>query len=204
MSGDSGAVYVVYGDSAYQEAQQSIESMKGLHPSLPITVVGDRPIDGVEHILRERRDRGGRWTKINLDSLSPYGLTLYIDADTRVHQPIQTGFEMLVDGWELVLTASTHQGSSWLWHVSGEEREATMQSTIIKALQLQAGLMFFRKCDAMHRLFERWRAEWRGGQDQGALLRALYQEPVRIWLLGRCWNGGAIVEHRFGAIRTKA
>ena len=192
---------MVYGEAAYREAQQSIETMMTLHPGLPITVVGDRHIEETNHIPVGRRDPGGRWAKINLDALSPYAQTLYIDADTRVRQPLWAGFQILADGWDMALTVSDHQGDSWLWHVGEAEREATMQSTGTKALQLQAGLMFFRKTAAVHRLFAQWRAEWRGDQDQAALLRALYQEPAKVWLLGKAWNGGAIVNHRFGACR---
>jgi len=67
-------------------------------------------------------------------------------------------------------------------------------------VQLQGGVLFWRRNEATTRLFERWRAEWARyrQQDQGALLRALYTEPVRVWLLGRPWNGGNLIEHLCG------
>jgi len=51
----------------------------------------------------------------------------------------------------------------------------------------------------------RRRAEWLRfrDQDQAALLRALAIAPVRAWLVGHPWNGGALVDHRFGACRRK-
>jgi hypothetical protein len=37
---------------------------------------------------------------------------------------------------------------------------------------------------------ERWRREWEvhAQRDQGALIRALYAHPLRIWVLGNEWN----------------
>ena len=111
------------------------------------------------------------------------------------------GFEMLADGWELVLAHSVHQGSKRLWHIGAEDREATYQACgCDDVLQLQAGVMFFAKTQGIHELFDLWAREWRRfeDQDQGALLRALYQVPVRVWVLGRPWNGGALIAHHFG------
>ncbi len=151
----------------------------------------------------ERRDQGGRWAKVNLDRLSPYDLTLYIDADTRVRQDVSAAFELLADGWDVVVAHSAQQGDGWLWHVGEAERNVTAREIGLGGVQLQAGMIGFRKSDAVTRLFSAWRDEWERwqGQDQAALLRALYREPVRVWLLGRPWNGGAVIEHRFGAVR---
>ena len=74
------------------------------------------------------------------------------------------------------------------------------------ALGLQGGMFLFRKTTAMRHFFAVWRKEWKRFRqyDQGALLRALYQCPLRIWLLGRPWNGGidkSIIWHRYGTAR---
>jgi len=199
---DRGALYIAYGERAQQEAMASIETLRGWHGDLPVVVIGEA-VKGAKHIPFAQRDRIGRWAKVNLDLLAPWEQTLYLDADTRVRQSIMAGFEMLADGWELVMVPSGNQGTDWLWHVGEEERRETILSTGIRAVQLQAGMMFFRQCEAVKRLFAQWRTEWERhqGQDQGALLRAIYQCPVKAWLLGKCWNGGAIIEHRFGAAR---
>jgi hypothetical protein len=111
---------------------------------------------------------------------------------------------MLEDGWDLVIAPSDHQHEDWLWHVSPSEREETRENIGHEALVLQGGVWFVRKNERTQRLFDLWGREWRKhcGQDQGALLRALYQAPVRVWLLGRPWNGGAVIEHRFGMARA--
>jgi len=199
---ERGILYIAYGESAKRQAAVSIQSLRDWHHALPVAVVGEA-IKGAKHIPFVSRDRIGRWAKVNLDLLSQWEYTLYLDADTRVRQPIMAGFEMLAEGWDLVITPSRNQETDWLWHVQEEERRETILSVGIRAVQLQAGMMFFRQCEAIKRLFALWRTEWEQyqGQDQAALLRALYQTPLKLWLLGRCWNGGAIVEHHFGAAR---
>jgi len=198
---ERGILYIAYGKDACREVASSIQSLRDWHRDLPVAVIGEA-IEGAQHIPFARRDRIGRWAKVNLDLLSRWGQTLYLDADTRIRQPITAGFQMLADGWDLVMTPSRNQGTDWLWHVGEEERRETILSVGIRAVQLQAGMMFFRQCEAVKHMFAGWRAEWERyqGQDQGALLRAIYQAPLKVWLLGRPWNGGAIVEHRFGAI----
>jgi len=75
-----------------------------------------------------------------------------------------------------------------------------------RILSLQGGVFFFRKSPQAHAFFESWRQEWGrfGDQDQGAMLRAMALSPLRVWLLGRPWNGGAVIGHLFGrAARRK-
>jgi hypothetical protein len=59
--------------------------------------------------------------------------------------------------------------------------------------------MYFRKCSAVHRLFLIWRREWERwrDQDQAALMRALVNCPVRLFLLNREYNGGRFVHHYY-------
>jgi hypothetical protein len=119
---------------------------------------------------------------------------------------MKAGFTMLTDGWDIVLAASTNQGCDWLWHVSEKEREKTERLWGCQPLQLQAGVIFFRKSKATKRLFKGWRTAWlqHYDQDQGALLRALYRNSARIWMLGGPWNGDGFVRHLFGHCRERA
>ncbi len=199
-----GVVYIAYGDPARREAGYGIASLRAVHPDLPVAVIGEAPIAGTRFIPWERQDAGARWAKVNLGRLTPFEDTLYLDADTRVRAPLMAGFDALQDGWDMALTTSANQECDWLWHVSEAERART-EAQVGRALQLQAGMMFWRTNAATARLFERWAAEWQvwRGQDQAALLRALDSAPVRVCLLGRCFNsaGGAVVDHRFGMAR---
>lgn len=199
----AGVVYVVYGNKAKAEAERSIQALR-THCDLPVSVIGER-IQGTDRIAFPPHDAGGRWAKVNLDKLTPYDLTLYLDADTRPLVDIRKGFEMLRAGWELVLTPSGNQDGEAFWHVSEEERRTTYEELGYVPLQLQAGVMFLRACEAISKLFGAWRSEWLrwSGQDQAALVRALAKSPVRVWLLGRPWNGGAVVAHHFGQARMQ-
>jgi len=201
-----GVVYVAYGAPARREAGYSIESLRRYH-DWPVTVIGERVAEAA-HIPEPRQDHGGRWAKVRLDTLSPYDETLYLDADTRVHAPIELGFDLLADGWDMVLTASECQGSDWLGHVEAEERDATRAELRTDLLQLQAGVFWFAKNARTAALFAVWREEWQrwGANDQGALLRAINKAPIKLWLLGRHWNTGRrdpIIEHRFGMARER-
>jgi len=137
-----------------------------------------------------------------LDVLSPYSQTLFLDADTRIRDKLDIGFKLLDANWELVMIPSISQDDKALGHLSEIDRLAT-QLEIPDALQLNTGVMWFRKTEPIKRLFAAWREEWKRfkDKDQGALLRALSRNPVTLCLLGRPYNGGAIVQHRIGACR---
>jgi hypothetical protein len=210
-----GALYVAYGKPARREALASIGTLKQRHPELPIVVVSDSPLpgSGACHVYAADVDPGARWAKLNLDRLAPpqWQYILYIDADTRVWGDLTPGFQILQDGWDLALTFSDNQRDSGLgtqdllWHLGEEERATTLDELGNPfPLQYQCGVLFVNRNVTTARLFVAWREEWQRwrDKDQSAFMRALHRVPVRIWLLGRCWNGtgseGAIVGHRFG------
>jgi len=171
-----GVIYVAYGQSAIREAKASIESLRKVH-SWPISVVGDQCIPGINHINRAKRHDAlspGRWAKTNLDLLSPYEPTLFLDADTRIHGKLDIGFDLLGRGWELVMIPSVSQGEQSLHHLSEIDRLAT-RLEVPEALQLNTGVMWFRKTKSVRKFFACWRDEWQRfrDKDQGALLRAL-------------------------------
>lgn len=194
-----GVVYIAYGQNAIREATESIRSLRAYHPDWPIAAIGDR-IPGIHHIDCLDEGRPGRWAKVNLLDLSPYEQTLYLDADTRPRGKLDIGFHVLTGDWDLVMIPSVRAAQP-LHHLTSDERTLTLNELgEAFPVMLNTGVMWFSKSDRMKRLFAEWRAEWlRFKQhDQGALLRALKRCPVRLWLLDRDYNGGEIVEHRFG------
>ena len=203
MNAQRGVVTIAQGDNARNQAKAAIGMLKRVGFELPVAVIADRPVaGGAQHVYAEDQadDPGARWPKVNLDRISPFEHTLYMDADTRaMSAEICVGFELLTDGWELVITPSANQGDDWLWHVGDEEQELTEAEYGARIVVLQGGVFFFRKCEAVTRLFEAWRTEWLRyrDQDQAALLRAMGQAPVKCWLLGRPFNGGSVVKHLF-------
>lgn len=198
-----GVCYVAYGATARAEAAVSIQTLRD-HNKLDVTVIGDKPQHGAGFIELEQVDAGGRWAKLSLDSLSPYDETLYLDADTRVKGDLSEGFRILDKGFDLAITASTKQGPNVMIHAPLEDRQATFEAYGIRQiLALQAGVFYFARNSRTAALFEAWRDEWVRWRylDQPALLRALLRAPVRLYLLGRPYNGGDLVQHLFGRAR---
>jgi hypothetical protein len=197
---DVGVMYVAYGDKARAEATASITSLRRFH-DWPVMVVSDKPLGGAQYRHFEGHGTPGREAKVNLDRLTFWEHTLFLDADTRVHGYLDTGFRLLDAGWALVMVASGPQHNEALRHLEDREREATLNELPLDPLQLNTGVMWFGPGAAP--LFETWRTEWARfkDKDQGALLRALYRHPVPVALLGRPYNDlhGEVIEHRFGA-----
>lgn len=190
-----GAVFIATNPHSRREAEAAIKALR-MNNELRVATLADR-IAGLDDM------QSSRWLKINMDLFSPFDHTLYMDADTRAFGPLDDGFGMLDDGWDMAIAPSANQGGDCLWHVGEYEAQATFKELGYLPLQLQAGIMFFAKNERTRAFFDRWRYEWRFycDQDQAALLRALSYVPLKIWLLGRPWNGGALVAHHFGRCR---
>lgn len=195
---NEGILYVTYGGTARQEAASSIASLKR-HHNYPIHV-SEGDTNGGDCIPLSRA------AKLNLDQVTPFRYNLYLDADTRVRGDLSAGFRILVDGWSMVIAPSGRQGNDVMGHLPAGERDYTL-ATLGNPLPLQwqAGVFYFDR-DRVGPLFAAWREEWArfGGQDQGALLRALAATPIRMWVLGQIWNqkGGEVVDHLFGRARV--
>ncbi len=147
----NGICYVAYGHSARVEAAESIKSLRE-HCDLPVAVISDKPLraPGIAHVYAPDADPGGRLAKLSLDQLSPFDATLYLDADTRVHGDISTGFGILGDGWDVAIATSTRQGDDVLGNCYEADRQATFEILGCRdVLALQAGVMFFRRCEAV-------------------------------------------------------
>jgi lipopolysaccharide biosynthesis glycosyltransferase len=198
---------VAYGDKAKREAVESINSLWQHNPQLPVTVIGeDAPdIGGIHFVEYHNPGYGGRWAKLNIDKLVGADAVAYLDADTRIQGNLSPAFDMVADGFDLVIAPSRYQGAEVFQHIAPVERVATAeQINNPLPLQLQAGVMFFNRRNCAP-LFEAWRHQWLKyeQQDQAALVRALDNEPVRIALLGTDWNSqdGEIIKHLFGRAR---
>lgn len=195
----NGVVYVTYGPKAKQEAMESIKSLKK-HNNLPVTVIDESRFDGQPVMTDSQR---ARWGKLNIDRLVDYDNVLYLDSDTRVNGDLSMGFSLL-GGWDMALAPSKNQDANLFAHIPDKaEKQVTLEEIGNPwPLQLQAGVIWFnrQRCAGF---FEAWRSEYLRyqDQDQAAMLRALHREPIRVWLVGRPFNGGELVEHRFGACR---
>ena len=191
----SAIVWVVYGDKAQQAAKRSMESVSFWN-ALPQRAIA-QDFGAVSNKIASRYAKTTLLQQTKADSL------LYLDADTLVRQAIDVGFEMLADGWDIAMVPSQNQEQDIFWHIAEQERNETIQGMGYLPLQLQCGVMFIARNERTERFFDAWHDEWMRycDEDQAAFLRALRRVPLKIWMLGYPWNGGAIIEHRFGACR---
>jgi len=198
-----GIIYVAYGDQARTQVHLAVKSLRQQHPLLPVRVVCDSEIESLRRfgqmafVYHEDTDPGARLVKLNVDTLSPFDHTLYLDADTRVQGDITYPFELIDNGWEMAMVPCRRQDEHSHAHVNEKERHTTFEEVGQNLIALQGGVIYFRKCEAVSNLFAAWREEWGrfADQDQAALIRALVRCPVRLFLLGRAYNGGGIIRH---------
>jgi hypothetical protein len=196
----SGILTIAYGLKAKQEA---IYAMQSAGNAYPFSVVTDDGFDG-QRIQRKRSNfwawRDARQTKVTLFDLSPYDYTLYTDADTRIRGDISTGFDILADGWDMVIIPGRRQDDDHWWHIEFEEREASYVELGYIPTALQGGVFWFVKNERTKAFFAAWAEEWKRwqGQDMAALVRALHRVPLKLWYLGHDFNGGPVIQHLYG------
>lgn len=193
-----GVVYVAFGSKAEREVS---ESRKGL-PSGTNLVVNNE----FHPELKLSVSQQAHLAKTKAFEWSPYEYTLMLDADTRIIDPerLWIGFDMLKDGWEVVMVPSfPPRPTAVLWHLTAKEKKYTLDKLgRFDHFMLNTGVMFFHKTANVKRLFAAWEREWQVFQDkdQGAFLRALRYNPVKLFLLGNEFNSkkGKVVKHLFG------
>lgn len=212
---ENGVFYSAFGNKAIAEALASIETLKLSNPELGVCVAtddvdkftDDRKVSDIpkEHLIYVENDRYGRKSKLNCDQLSPFTKTLYLDADTRVFLPLDFIFDTLDKGWELIFTVSASQYVNWLWHIPEDERTYTLNTVGWRALQMQGGIFAFRKTPAIRSFFATWRKEYDRFPnviyDQAALARTFAKKSLKMLLVGSPYNGGSVIDHRFGRAR---
>lgn len=191
-----GIVYIAIGEKAKQFAERSIEALRRCN-DFEVTIFTEKHCD-VQDAFQTSKEIS-RSLKTRLYDLSPYDYTLYIDADTFPDGDVSPGFETLAGGWDMAIIYSSSQGPEMMWHIGKTERELTAELYGFRPLQLQGGVMYFKRNERVENFFTTWHREWLiwKEEDQAALLRALYKSPLKYWMLGRPFNGGAVIRHTF-------
>jgi len=196
---EASGVYIVgFGKPSRKCAKELIASVRHRMPGLPVCFVGANAL-GVEDVFVKQPDRdiGGRIAKIRAYNLAPqdWKYILYLDADTEAVEDIGFLFQLLEDGWEMSICRDMqryHTADKMLRPDNRSEASFTWDMVISAkgTMQFNGGMMSFRRCFAVKRFFDLWEKEWQrfGGRDQGALLRALYQQPVKLYTLTNHWN----------------
>lgn len=195
--GRAGAYFVAFGEPSRNCAVNALEHWHQHMPGIPAALVGALP-SGTEDVFIEQPDAdiGGRIAKISIDNLAPpdWNYILYMDADTEVVADVSLLFQVLADGWELVICknpARFHVIREMTRPDNHDECDMTFETLgSDELLQLNGGVFGFRRNERTKRFFARWRQEWEkyGKRDQAALLRALYAEPLKVYVLGNEWN----------------
>ena len=165
-------------------------------PDIPIALCAASPI-GPEDLLIEQPDSdvGGRRAKLRAYELTPpeWRAVLYLDADTEVVAPIYQYFEWIEDGWEFVICKDPHLMDTMAAferrNNKDERAELEREISTLNTLQINGGRYGLAGTNGLKR-FQRWRTEWErhAQRDQGALVRALYADPLKVMWLGNEWN----------------
>lgn len=192
-----GIYCVAFGDPARRCAHRMMTTAKQHLPEIPICLVASEPI-GIEDIFIEQPDSdvGGRRAKLRAYELSPqeWQSVLYLDADTEICGDIRLYFQLIEDGWEFVICKDPH-----LMDTMHSFRRANNRAEVIETeneiytlntLQFNGGVWAFGRNKRIAGFFKRWQAEWEkhAQRDQGALIRAMYTDPLKVYLLGNEWN----------------
>lgn len=190
-----GLMFVTCGEKALEQYRYAADALKQSQNHYPVQTIG--------RDYGAANKQASRHAKTSLFETAEFDRFIYLDADTRPRESLQPLFDILSDGWDVVMSFSGQQEHDAFWHVDERERDNTLEEIGLLPLQLQCGIMAVCKNERTRMLFERWRNEWMrySGEDQAAFIRALYQAPVKVWLMGQPWNGGAAIGHNWGAMR---
>lgn len=192
-----GIYCVAFGEPARACAARMMASVKKHLPDIPIMLCAAEPI-GPEDLFVEQPDSdiGGRGAKLLAYELTPaeWEAVLYLDADTEVVSgDIRFYFQLIEDGWEFVICKDPMRED--VAQLPRHKYEAAELAALegmgtLHMLMLNGGVWAFARKPGVADFFQRWQAEWArfGMRDQGALLRALYAEPLKVYVLGNEWN----------------
>jgi hypothetical protein len=196
--GNSGIYSVAFGEPSRECARVLLKSVRKYMPGLPVCFVGTEPIGGEDAFVEQPdRDIGGRIAKLMMDDLAPtdWRYVLYLDADTELTESVAYLFQLLADGFEIAICKDMdkyHTADKMLRPDNSDEAHYTWETLVTAegTFQYNGGMMAWRRCKATRKFLRSWQAEWQrfGKRDQGALLRALYKDPLRLYLLTNEWN----------------
>jgi hypothetical protein len=166
-------------------------------PGVPVALASDRPL-GPEDVFvqREDVDVGARLAKLAVYGAAPaeWDYVLYLDADTELAAPVDFLFEQLRAGWEALICKDMNKYAV-VREMKRPDNKDEFQVTVDmlgseELMQYNGGVFAFRRNARVEKFFKLWNQEWQryGKRDQGALLRALHQHPIRLYILPNLWN----------------
>lgn len=206
------AYIVAMGGNAERAAGRLTKSLRAFAPTLDIVSCGSAPIPHANSWCTPAAhgidaDPGARRVKLSVfEVCAGREQILYLDADTLVRGPINGGFDLLDNGFEVVLALSVNQQDKAFAHVTPLEYTFTVDQHGFVPNQYQCGVMYLRRTPSTVRFFSKWLDEFERfsyyGKDQAAFARILHDNGIRVALLGRAYNGGEYIAHNFGEARA--
>lgn len=196
--GKRGVIYVAYGEPSRRCALGAVASFKEHMADAEVGLIGSEPL-GVEDVFIrcDDVDIGGRHAKTRIYDLAPrdWQYVMYLDADTEVCADISFLFNVLSDGWDMVIAKNPAKYHiAWQMKRSDNHDECDYtfgQLGTGELVQLNGGVFAFQRNERTATFFRAWHEEWQrwGKRDQGALLRALFQHPLKLYVLENYpWN----------------
>jgi lipopolysaccharide biosynthesis glycosyltransferase len=175
-----------------------METAKKHVPDVPVCLCAVSKI-GPEDILVKQPDSdiGGRRAKLKAYELTPpeWKSVLYLDVDTEIISPdVMFLLQLIEDGWEFVICKDPHlmdtMHSFRRPNNIAELMEIEHDIFTLHTLQINGGVWAFGRNKRIEAFFKRWQREYEKHlqRDQGALVRALYAAPLKIYYLGNQWN----------------
>jgi len=192
-----GIYCVAFGDQARACAAKMMQSARQHLPEIPIALCAAEPIGYEDTFIKQPdSDVGGRRAKLKAYDLAPaeWKEVLYLDADTVITGDIRHYFNLIADGWEFVIAKDPHLMDT-MRSFARANNQAEYDYTAGKihtmnTLQFNGGVWAFGRSKRIASFFKRWQEEWEryAQRDQGALIRAMYSDPLKIYVLGNEWN----------------
>jgi hypothetical protein len=156
---------MVWGTKCDQELERSIASVErfGLKT----------------HVVRAE-SRASLHQKSQMDLVSPFDETLFLDSDTYVLQELSFGFEMSLR-FGLAMTIAPACNANLPDPIKGVPADLVQYNT---------GVIFFTKTQPVRKLFETWRHRCDGVayNDQPPFAHAVYETGVAPFVLPMVWN----------------
>src|SRR6185295_17196373 len=150
---ECGYLYVAAGAPKYlQEAKISATSLRAVDPTAHITLITDKPIDGVlfdevviQPVAFTAWRAGVSYRTKHIYNDSPYEKTLYLDTDTYIYEPCQDLFGLL-DHFDVCMAAAP-----------ADMHEPFIDGKPLTAcFPYNAGVIAFKKNDRNEFLFRTW------------------------------------------------
>lgn len=194
---DRGVFIVAFGKPARSCAQRCLAALRRTNPGLPVAICSTDPLGGEDvFVAQPDVDIGGRLAKVSIQDLAPpeWRYVCYLDADTEPLADISPLFSWVADGWDMTICQNPTRyavAANMKRPDNADECKETFRMWgTDQMMQWNGGVFAFARNERTRAFFTCWREEWKrhAKRDQGALLRALWQHPIKLWALTNCWN----------------